>query len=224
MAVDRSTLPAPGPLADFHFPEIRRTSLANGLRVWTIEQRAVPLVSALLLVRRGSAADPQDRAGLAAITGDLLDEGCGDLDALGLHEALGRIGGQIDTEVGSDGTMLGLSVLKRFSPRGFSLLADMVQRPRFEPADFDRVRDLRLNRLVQIRDLPPALADRAFTELLYRGHPYGHLSIGREESLRQLSLREIMDFHRQAYVAGGATIIAAGDASHEELVELIHDA
>jgi predicted Zn-dependent peptidase len=224
MAVDRSTLPALGPLADFQFPEIRRTSLANGLRVWTIEQRAVPLVSALLLVRRGSAADPEDRAGLAAITGDLLDEGCGDLDALGLHEALGRIGGQIDTEVGSDATMLGLSVLKRFSTRGFSLLADMLQRPRFEPSDFERVRDLRLNRLVQIRDMPPALADRAFTELLYRGHPYGHLSIGREESLRQLSLPEITNFHHQVYVPEGATIIAAGDASHDELVGMVSEA
>lgn len=224
MAVDRSALPALGPLPDFQFPEIRRTSLANGLRVWTIEQRAVSLVSALLLVRRGSAADPDDRAGLAAITGDLLDEGCGDLDALGLHEALGRIGGQIDTEVGSDATMLGLSVLKRFSPRGFALLADMVRRPRFERTDFERVRDLRLNRLVQIRDMPPALADRAFTELLYRGHPYGHLSIGREESLRQLSLSEVTNFHRQVYVPEGATIIAAGDASHDELIGLISDA
>jgi len=224
MAVDRSALPAPGPLPDFQFPEIRRSSMANGLQVWTIEQRAVPLVTALLLVKRGSAADPGDRAGLAAITGDLLDEGCGDLDALGLHEALGRIGGQIDTEVGSDATMLGLSVLKRFSARGFSLLADMVQRPRFEPADFERVRDLRLNRLVQIRDMPPALADRAFTELLYRGHPYGHLSIGREESLRQLSLSEVQSFHRQVYVPEGATIIAAGDASHDELRGLIASA
>ena len=221
MAVDRSALPAPGPLPDFQFPEIRRTTMANGLKVWTIEQRAVPLVTALLLVRRGSAADPGDRAGLAAITGDLLDEGCGDLDALGLHEALGRIGGQIDTEVGSDATMLGLSVLKRYSQRGFSLLADMVQRPRFETSDFERVRDLRLNRLVQIRDMPPALADRAFTELLYRGHPYGHLSIGREESLRQLAVAEVKAFHRQVYVPDGATIIAAGDASHDELRGLI---
>jgi predicted Zn-dependent peptidase len=78
-----------------------------------------------------------------------------------------------------------------------------------------------LNRLVQIRDMPPALADRAFTELLYRGHPYGHLSIGREESLRQLSVPEVKAFHRQVYVPDGATIIAAGDASHDELRSLI---
>jgi zinc protease len=221
MAVDRTKLPSSGPTPPFQFPEIRRTTLPNGLRVWTIEHRAVPLLSTLLLVRRGSAADPRNREGLAALTGDLLDEGCGDLDALALHEALGRIGAQIETEIGSDATLLGLTVLGRFASRGLSLLADMVQRPRLERADFERVRDLRLNRLVQMRDMPPVLADRALTELLYRDHPYGHLAIGREESLRALDLDAVRQFHAHAYVPSGATVVIAGDASHDELVTLV---
>ena len=221
MPADRTRLPQLGPPPPFQFPEIRRTTLDNDLDVWTVEQRAVPLVSVLLLVRRGSAADPPDRAGLAAITGDLLDEGAGELDALAFHEALGRIGAQIDTEVGSDATLLGLTVLKRFAERGLALLGDMIQRPRLDPLDFDRVRDLRLNRLVQIHDMPQALADRAFTELLYRGHPYGHLAIGSEESLRALILDEVKSFHERTYVPAGATLIAAGDATHGELVSLV---
>ena len=224
MAVDRTRLPAYGPPPPFTFPEIRRTTLANGLRVWTIEHRAVPLLSTLLLVRRGSAADPPGMEGLAALTGDLLDEGCGDLDALALHEALGRIGAQIETEIGSDATMLGLTVLERFAARGLSLLADMVQRPRLELGDFERVRDLRLNRLVQMRDMPPVLADRALTELLYSDHPYGHLAIGREASLRSLSVEAVRRFQREAYVPAGATVVIAGDATHDALVRLVEEA
>ena len=224
MAVDRSRLPAFGAPPPFQFPEIRRTRLPNGLRVWTIEHRAVPLLSTLLLVRRGSAADPPGMEGLAALTGDLLDEGCGDLDALGLHEALGRIGAQIETEIGSDATLLGLTVLGRSAPRGLALLADMVQRPRLDRTDFERVRDLRLNRLVQMRDMAPVLADRALTELLYRNHPYGHLAIGREESLRAMPLDAVRGFHAQAYVPSGATVVIAGDATHEMLVDLVAQA
>ena len=115
---DRSALPQLGDLPPYQFPEIRPGSLASGLRVWTIEHRAVPLISVLVLIRRGSAADPAGREGLAAMVGDLLDEGCGDLDALAFHEALGRIGAQLDTEVGSDATLLGLTVLSRFADRG----------------------------------------------------------------------------------------------------------
>ena len=221
MRADRSSLPPLGELAPFHFPEIRRAALASGLRVWTVEHRAVPLISMLVLVRRGSAADPPGREGLAAMVGDLLDEGCGDLDALAFHEALGRIGAQLDTEVGSDATLLGLTVLSRFADRGAALLADMTRHPRLDHRDFERVRDLRLNRLVQIRDMPPALADRAFTELVYGAHPYGHLSIGSERGLRTITPEDVRAFHAAAYAPSNVTVIAAGDASHSELAALI---
>lgn len=221
MAVDRSRLPPLAGIPPYQFPHIERRTLASGLRLWTIEHRAVPLVSVLVLVRRGAAADPDGCEGLAAIVGDLLDEGAGDLDALALHEALGRIGAQMDTEVGSDATVLGLTVLSRFADRGVSLLASMVCEPRMEARDFERVRDLRLNRLVQIRDMPPALADRAFTELIYPRHPYGHLSIGTEQALRRLTLQDARSFHRAAFLPAHVTIIAAGDGTHEELADLV---
>ena len=131
----------------------------------------VPLFPCSSVVRAGAAYDPADRPGLAAITGDLLDEGCGELDALALHEALGRLGAQLDTEVGADATLVGLTTLERSQAPAMALLAEMLASPRLETADFERVRDLRLNRLLQLRDMPPAVAERVFTERLYGAHP-----------------------------------------------------
>ena len=224
MAVDRSRLPALGPDPSFRFPEIRRRTLANGLRVWTVEHHAVPLVSFLALLPVGAVADPQDRPGLAAVTSDMLDEGCGDLNAIELHETLGRIGGHLDSEIGSDATILTVSSLGRFADRATALLADMVIRPRLEPRDFERVRELRLNRLVQLRDLAPALADRVFAQLLYANHPYGHLPIGTEESLRSMMLGEVSGFHRSMFAPSRMTIVAAGDATHEALADFVEAA
>src|SRR5262245_48487742 len=188
MRVDRARLPALGADPLLRFPEIRRHTLDNGLRVRTIEHAAVPLVSFLAMLPIGASADPQERPGLAAITSDMLDEGCGDLDAMELHDALGRIGGHLDSEIGSDATILTLSSLARYADRASALLADMVANPRLEVPDFQRVRELRLNRLIQLRDLAPALADRAFARLLYRDHPYGHTPLGTEESLQAVTL------------------------------------
>ncbi len=217
MGVDRARLPALGADPLLRFPEIRRHTLSNGLRVSTIEHHAVPLVSFLVLVPVGAAADPLERPGLAAITSDMLDEGCGDLDAMALHDALGRIGGHLDSEIGSDATILTLSSLGRFADRASVLLADMVVRPRFEEPDFQRVRELRLNRLIQLRDLAPALADRAFTRLLYRDHPYGHTPLGTEEALQSVTLAEVRAFHGGRFVPSHTTVIAAGDATHDAL-------
>jgi zinc protease len=224
MAVDRSRLPDPGPEAPFFFPEIRRRPIANGARVWTIEHHGVPIVSFLVLLPVGSAADPEDRPGVAAVTADLLDEGAGELDALGLHDALGRTGAHFETEIGSDATVLSLTALEQFAERGASLLADMVIRPRLEARDFSRVRELRLNRLIQLRDMPQTLADRAFAHLLYGNHPYGHLAIGNERSLGEMTLAEVSAFHTGLYAPSNVTIIAAGDGSHERLAALVENA
>ena len=224
MAVDRSRLPEPGPPLSFNFPEVRRRTLANGLRVCTIEHHEVPLITCFVLMPVGSSQDPEHQPGLAAITGDLLDEGSGDLDALAVHEALGRIGAHLDTEIGADATLLELTTLEQYAPRALELLASMVRNPRLDPRDFDRVRELRLNRLVQLRDLPPAVADRVFTQLLYPEHPYGHLPIGTEGALRALTLDDVVAFHRRVYTPAHATVIAVGDASHDRLAALVADA
>lgn len=224
MAVDRSRLPALGPDPGFGFPKIRRGALANGMAVWTIEHRAVPLVSFLVLLPAGSAADPANRPGLAALTSDMLDEGCGDLNAIELHAALGRIGAHLDSEIGSDATILTLTSLSRYAERGVAMLADMFIRPRLDQRDFDRVRELRLNRLVQMRDMGPALADRAFAQLLYPSHPYGHLPLGSEGSLRAMLLREVSAFHHEQFIPSRMTVVAAGDAPHAELAALVERA
>ena len=224
MPADRSRLPALGPERAFTFPEIRRRTLANGLRVCTVEHRQVPLVAVLALVPAGASSDPFDRPGLAAITADMLDEGCGDRSALDVHEALGRIGAQLDLDVGHDATVLGLSTLERYLDPGLELVRDMLIRPRFEQREFDRVRDLRLNRLLQLKDMPPAVADRAFVQLLYRNHPYGHLPIGSEAPLRAMVIRDITNFHRRAFLPSRTTVIAVGDASHDRLAAAVAEA
>jgi zinc protease len=221
MPVDRSRLPSPGPPLSFNFPELRRATLDNGLRICTIEHHEVPLITCFVLMPIGSSQDPDHQPGLAAMTGDMLDEGSGGLDAQALHEALGRIGAHLDTEIGADATLLELTTLEQYAPRALDLLASMVHSPRLDQRDFDRVRELRLNRLVQLRDLPPAVADRVFTQFVYRDHPYGHLPIGTEDALRSLVLSDVASFHRRVYTPAHATVIAVGDASHERLAALI---
>jgi predicted Zn-dependent peptidase len=218
---DRSKLPDIGADPSLRFPAIQKQALPNGLNVWTIEHRDVPIVVFVLVLPAGAATDPDDRPGLAAITGDMLDEGCGSRSAMDLHDLLARLGAQLETEVGSDATVVTLSVLARNMSPGLGLLSEMVREPRFEQKEFDRVRDLRLNRLLQLRDLAPAVADRAFTQLLYRNHPYGHLAIGTEGSLRGMMLREVVGFYRRAYRPELMTLIAVGDASHAELAAAV---
>ncbi|MBI3400670.1 MAG: insulinase family protein [Acidobacteria bacterium] len=222
--VDRSRLPVPGPARSFTFPRIEKSALANGLRVWTVPHPGVPLVAFTLLIQHGAATDPPGMEGLAAVTADMLDEGSGDRSAIEMHEALARLGAQFDTDIGSDATVASLTVLTRFAARALGLLSDIVARPALREQDFLRVRQLRLHRLTQLRDMPGALADRAFLTLLYGAHPYGHLPIGTEASLTAMTPDDVRAFHAEAIRPAVATLIAAGDCDHATVVRLAADA
>ena len=217
MRADRSALPQVGADPAFRFPAIVKAALPNGLRAWSVAHRGLPIVSLLLLIETGASADPPERPGLAALTADLLDEGSGSLSALEVHDALARIGAQFDVEVGPDATLVTLTTMSRFVDRAIELLADMVVRPQLDPDEFARVRQLRLNRLMQLRDVPSAVADRAFARMLYGDHPYGHLPIGTEASVEAVSLDEVRTFHQATYRPAHATLIAVGDISADEL-------
>lgn len=104
IGVDRSRLPDLRPVPRFAFPAIHKSSLANGLGVWSVRHEAVPLVGFLLIIRRGAADDPRGQEGLAALTADMLDEGTGPWSAIEVHQELARIGAQFDIDIGSDAT------------------------------------------------------------------------------------------------------------------------
>lgn len=139
--IDRSRLPVPGPPPVFRFPRAARRRLANGAAVWTVEHTGLPVSVFAVLLPGGASKDPPGRHGLAALTGDLLDEGAGDRDAIAIQDSLGRIGALLSTEVGSDQTVIVLTVLSRFAVEGLGVMSDIIARPRFEKADFERVRD-----------------------------------------------------------------------------------
>jgi predicted Zn-dependent peptidase len=219
--VDRSRLPTPGPNPPFRFPAIHRRVLSNGLDLRAIPHRNVPVVCAVLLVPGGTAADPPDRPGLAAFTADLIDEGSGGRSALEVSDLLARYGADLDVDVGPDAIVVSLTTLTRFLSPALTLLAEMAMAPNFAPVDIDRVRKLRLERLLQLRDHAPAVADRAFSRLLYREHPYGHLGLGTEAALQATTEKDIRRFHQGAFVPSGASLIICGDAEAEALFDAV---
>jgi len=208
--VDRSRLPSPAPEAVFAFPFATKRQLDNGLGLWTVERRGLPVASVVLVLPVGAALDPDDKPGLAAMTADMLDEGSGDRSAIEMQESLGRIGTALDTEVGPDAVILSLTILERFVPEGLRLLADITVRPRLDEADFDRVRTLRMNRLRQLRDVPGVNAELVFLRSLYGTHAYGHLPIGSSSSLARLQASDVVEFHQSAYHPARATLIGVG--------------
>ncbi len=221
-ALDRSQVPAVGEPEALELPGIQDYTLDNGMRVVLVERSALPLVSLELQFRGGGAAHPARQAGLASLVADMVDEGTATRSALDIADAVDLLGASLASSAGHDASQLRLSVLRSRFPEALSMLADVVMNPSFPDADLERVRRERLARVVQRSDVPAALAEDAFAEVLYgTDHPYGASLLGTKESLEALTRDDVAAFHRARYAPGQATLVVAGDVERAELDSLL---
>jgi len=217
--MSRFTMPdvkAPEPV---RLPPIERSKLPNGLRVWTLPHRALPVVSIAVLINAGSATDPIDQPGLLGLMADLMDEGAGGRDAIGLAEALGDLGATLETTAGADTMSVSLWTLARHLKPALRLLADVVARPDLKEEDLSRVRELRLSRLQQLRRSAAAAAERVFARAVFRNHGYGHSALGTSASVSAITIEDIHIHYRRVVTPERLTIIVAGDVTHGAVVD-----
>lgn len=220
MTVDRTRLPVPGADRPFHFPRIVRRTLANGLELRAVRHQSVPVVSIVLLVPGGSAVDPADSHGLVSMTAGLLDEGSRGQSALEVSDRIARIGGDLDLEAGMDAVVVGLTTLDRFFETGLELVHEIVTVPNLANDDFNRIRNLRLERLKQMKDHASALAERVFARVLYGAHPYGHLALGSEAALTSMTIDSVRALHAAMFAPAGSTLVVVGDRPEDELLDV----
>lgn len=214
-------MPAVGPPDAVQFPPVTRRRLDNGLAVWTITDPAMPVVSAALVVPAGSAQDPAERPGLISLAGDLLDEGAGGRDAIELSEALARLGSRLAIDISPDVTAVSIGAVDRRFADTLGLLADVVIRPHFHAADFERVRDLRVNRLKQLTQSVGTVADRAFAAAVFGDHPYGHGTMGTTRSLEAMQLEEARAAWARIYRPSSAILVVAGGVTEDDVLAAV---
>ncbi len=213
----RQKAPAPGAAPKLQLPAFQRATLANGLNVLVAEDHRLPLVAAAVGLLGGATLDPSDKAGLAQLTFDLLDEGAAGKDALQLDDALANIGTELHAVSGRDGGFVAMVVLKNNVPTAMSLLGDVVLHPTFAAADVDRLRDEHISHWVASTANAPRMGlEQILTTVYGKGTPYGHPQQGTDVSLRAISRDDIVGFHKREFGPDRAAIVLVGDVTLAE--------
>ena len=203
------TLAAPKALT---LPRMVERTLPNGLRLVVVEHHELPVVDAQLVVRTGSEADPAAKAGLATLVANMLDEGAGTRDALGLAEQIGFLAIRLGTFASLEQSVVSLHSTRATLDSAMALMADVVLRPTFPEKEFNRLRSERLTALLQEQDRGPAMADRAFSALVFgEQHPYGRSTSGSKETVEPIALEDVRSFWQSWYRPNNATLVLVGD-------------
>jgi predicted Zn-dependent peptidase len=195
------------------------------MTIWLLERHQVPIVSCSLTVPSGASSDPKGKAGLAYATAGMLDEGAGKLGALELSAAIDSLGARINTDANADASFVSVTVLKRNLDRAFSIFGDVVARPRFDAAEYKRVKDLWQNALLERQKDPDATARVVYRVVLFGAdEPYGHPWDGTLKSAKAIGLDDIKRFYHEVWRPDRATIACVGDVTKAEITSLVDSA
>ncbi|WP_114953489.1 M16 family metallopeptidase [Sphingosinicella terrae] len=199
---------------------MKLTILDSGLRVASRTMPSVETVAVGLYADAGSRHEPARLNGIAHLFEHMVFKGAGTRSAREISEAIEDVGGDLNASTDREGTSFTASLLAEHLPLGIELIADLVLRPRFDPADLIREKEVVLQELGEARDTP---SDIIFDELwsaAYPDQPLGRSVLGEETSIAAIGVDDLYDWQRGQYRAGSLYLVAAGKVDHDALVRL----
>lgn len=211
-SVDRSRPPGPGPLRPFHFPPIEGLQLDNGVPVLVATTEGFPVVSVSVLLQAGGLYEEPTRAGLASLTGSLLESGAGDRSGAEIAERLEALGIQHGIGTSWDVTHLDVTGIRSRIEPAAAILADLVRAPHFPEAEVDRLRAEQLASILQRRADPRGLAGEMAARFIFSDlTPFARPLGGTPGTLTALDRDAVVAYHAAHFSPSVAAIVVAGD-------------
>lgn len=213
-----ATRPSPGLPRAYQFPGFERSILPSGMQVLAVHVPGRPLVTASLIVRRGASDEPANFAGVTVLAGRALTEGTERYPGLELIEASERLGASLHAEASWDAFSASVEVAAPRLRGALELLAELVLHPTFPKEDVARLREERINDLLQARAEPRRRVERAFAASIYTADsPYARPSAGDEETVPLLDREQVVTIHRSLVDAARTALVVGGDLSGLDL-------
>src|SRR2546428_13638065 len=191
--------------------DVRRRTLANGLRVVVAPIPGLRSVAVLLAIEAGQWCEPIGRPGLARLCALAMLRGTTTRDAKAWADALDGIGAAARLDVGSHAATFSAQSLSSDLDVLLELMADAVVRPAFAATEVELVREQTVAQIDDDAKNTRAVAESAWRELVYpKGHPFRARPIGDLDVVRAASADDLRDHHRRAIRPDGAVLVVAG--------------
>ena len=200
---------------NFTLKNTQRVELPNGLTLLLFENRRLPIVVAEASVKWVSHLEPEEKAGVAALMGNLLDEGSSRHTGTQIAEMIEDVGGSLSFSA-SGGT---LKVLAPDRGLGLGLLFECLMQANFPQDAFNRKKTQILSTIADAERQPEKKASLAYKALAYGKHPYGRPSLGFAKTVESLKPADCQTFYQQSFVPNHTVVALVGDFDSKQVVD-----
>jgi zinc protease len=202
---------------DFSLKDTQRVELPNGLTLLLYEQRRLPIVVAEAFVRDVELREPAEKAGVASLVANMLQEGTKEHTGPQIAETIEDVGGVLSLTA-SGGSVKVLSPDRKL---GLGLLFECLSQSEFPKDPLERVRGQLLGGIEDEEQRPENRARALFRKLAYGKHPYGRSLLDEKGNIAKLTRDDCLGFYRKVFVPNNTVVAVVGDFDSKAVVEEI---
>lgn len=205
------------PLGPVNIPDVASFTLANGMKVYLLENHELPTVNGMALVRTGNLLDPSDKVGLAELTGTVLRTG-GTQELTGdqIDERLENVAASVESQIGETSAQVSFFCLKENTGDVMKLFRDLMVAPEFRQDKLDLAKTYLRGSIARRNDNAPEIASREFDELIY-GKDTPYAARLEYEHVNQVQRADLAAFHKRYFFPKNTMLAVYGDFSTSEM-------
>ena len=206
----------------FKVPPYQKFKLKNGMTVYLMEQHEVPLINVSAVFDAGAVQDG-NRYGLANMAADALLFGSSKYTKAQLEEKIEYVGASVDTYAGKEVAKLTASFAVKDQDLLFDIIQDVITKPTFDQAEFDKYKQRQLLQLTQQKESPRSVVSSYFNRFVFAGHPYANPLTGTPTSVSAIAATDARQFYQKNYTTDRAAIAIVGDFNTAVMKKRITD-
>jgi zinc protease len=194
--------------------------LSNGAVVIAQETSMTPAVTISAVFRAGSMYEPAELAGLAYLTGRVMDRGTERRKAAAVAQELDDRGVSLKISTNRHNLAVSATCLAEDFEDVLDIVLDVARSPVFPDEEITKRRSEAITAVRQDEDNPAVRAVEGLLALLYGpSHPYGRAVKGRAEILDRITRSDIVQFHSTRVVPSSLSLAIVGDVYAEQAIE-----
>jgi predicted Zn-dependent peptidase len=202
--------------------DFKETTLKNGLRVITVEDRSAPVIAISVTYNVGSRDERQGRTGFAHLFEHMMFKGSENVGS-GEHFLLVfNNGGTMNGTTNEDRTNYFEALPANQLDLALFLEADRMKSLAITKENLDNQRNaVQEERRLGVDNQPYGKSQEKHQEIMYDNFAYKHSVIGSMDDLNAASVEDVSAFFKTYYAPNNAVLVLVGDFSTTEALAKI---
>ena len=221
-SIDRTVEPAIGKDPDVNVPEIWKAKLSNGIEVYGIQNKELPLVDISFVINGGISQDNILLPGVTGMVASVLPQGTKNRTPEELEEQIELLGSNIRMYADREEISMYAGTLSRNFEKTVSLMKEILLEPRWDSAEFAMALSRTKNRIIQSQAQPRSVANDLFFKLLYgTDNIFGFKTLGTKESLDKIKLDDLKAYYEKNFSPSVTKIQVVGNVSKDQVLKAL---